>query len=62
MAFYKVNVSWTSCGSYLIKADSVEQAIVKIKEMPLPTDEEYLSDSLSIDEIIEIGGSTNGRI
>lgn len=53
MKTHKVAVSWTEVGTVLIKADTVELAIIKAKKgidnIILP-DGEYLDDSFQIDE------------
>ena len=49
---YKIPVSWTMCGSYYIKAKSLQEAIEKAydSKRPLPADANYLEDSFTVDE------------
>lgn len=48
MKKFIIPVVWTMYGKYEIEATSLEEAISKAENMPLP-DGEYLQDSFSID-------------
>lgn len=51
MPKYSVPCTWTRYGEYIVEADSLEEAIAKAKEIPaLPTESQYLDDSLQFHE------------
>lgn len=53
MKTYKIAVSWTEVGTILVKANTVELAIIKAKkniDNIILSDSEYLDDSFQIDE------------
>ena len=49
MKIYKVPVTWREHGYVLIEADSEAEAIRLTHDADLPSDSEYLEDSLEID-------------
>jgi hypothetical protein len=53
MAQYRVEVSWTVMGEAIVEANSEEEAREKAFDVPLGDyDQEYLSDSFEVDEVI----------
>ena len=46
---FKIPVVWTVCGTMEIEADSLEDAVLKAEDEPLPTDNDYLEGSFEVD-------------
>lgn len=53
MKTYNVNVSWEMFGSIDVQANSEEEAIEKVKNMPRVTDGQYVSASYEVGEAEE---------
>lgn len=47
---FDVAVTWMMSGTYHIRASSIEDAILKVQELPLPDNGEYIQDSFQVDE------------
>ena len=45
---YKIPVSWSVCGIMEVEANSLEDAIDKAEDMPLPTDTDYIDGSFEV--------------
>lgn len=46
---YTIPVVWSVMGRMKIKATSLEEALLKAEDVPLPKDSSYLDDSFEID-------------
>lgn len=46
---YKIPVSWTVMATMEVEAESLEDAIEKADDLPLPTDTDYLEGSFQVD-------------
>ena len=47
--FYTISAIWQMCANTIVEAESLEEALIKVYEAPLPTDAEYLVGSFEID-------------
>ncbi len=47
--FYKIGTTWQMYGTTIVEAESLEEALMKVYDAPLPTDSEYLMGSFEID-------------
>ena len=45
---YRIPCTWTVCGVMEVEADSLENAIIKAKDEPLPQESDYIDDSFSV--------------
>jgi hypothetical protein len=48
---FRVKLYWEMCGEVEVEADSVDQAMQKAIDGPLPESSEYVSDSANVDPI-----------
>jgi hypothetical protein len=48
--FYTIRTYWQMCADTIVEAESLEEALEKVFEAPLPTDGEYLMGSFEIDK------------
>ena len=48
--FYTISAIWQMCANTIVEAESLEEALIKVYEAPLPTDAEYLVGSFEIDK------------
>jgi hypothetical protein len=48
--FYTIKTYWQMCADTIVEAESLEEALEKVFEAPLPTDGEYLMGSFEIDK------------
>ena len=64
MNTYKIPCAWQMYGSYEIQANSIEEAIQKAKDAPLPETSEFLEGSFEIDydEVIVENDLTDNEI
>ena len=51
MPTFRAYVSWSVGATTEVEADTIEEAIQQLKESALPTDSDYLEDSLQIDTL-----------
>ena len=48
--FYTIRTYWQMCADTIVEAESLEEALEKVFEAPLPTDGQYLMGSFEIDK------------
>ena len=48
--FYTIRTYWQMCADTIVEAESLEEALEKVFEAPLPTNGEYLMGSFEIDK------------
>lgn len=56
MPKFEIPCTWMMSGAYHVEAETLEDAIAKVEteNLPLPTERQYVSDSLRLDPIDEI--------
>ena len=55
MPMFEVPANWRMFGSYYIEANNLREAINKVGgPLPLPSERDYIDDSLIVDEIDEV--------
>ena len=60
---YKIPVEWTVSAIMEVEADSLEAAILKADDMPLPTDTDYIDGSFKVNhEMLEYHNENNIKI
>ena len=48
--FYTIGATWQMYGNTIVEAESLEEALMKVYEAPLPTDAEYLVGTFEIEK------------